>query len=290
MSKRWLVVPVVVLSLTTAGVAGVALADRADGVAGRAVAAATTAPVPPPTSETPAAQPVPTAQEATPTQEPAPAQEPAPVAAAAGAPLAGKIKPGVVRTAPATFYDSDGGGACLYDPGPDPLTVAMNWSDYEDSKACGAYILVRANGKSLTVRVTNLCPAPCRVGQLDLSKEAFARLADPVRGEIPVTWTLVSPPELTKKISIRYKAGSSQHWCGIQAIDHRNPVARLEVQAGGQWKELRRTDYNHFLSESGAGCGGAIAVTDIYGERLVVNPLPVKPGVVQATNVQFAVR
>jgi expansin (peptidoglycan-binding protein) len=211
-----------------------------------------------------------------------------PAAVAGDAPPAGRVKPGVTNQGVATFYDSDGGGACLYDPGPDPLTAAMNWADYEDSKACGAYVLVRAsNGASLTVRITNLCPQPCRVGQLDLSAEAFARLAAPETGEIPITWTLVSP-EMSKGISLRYKTGSSPHWCGIQAIDHRNPVARLEVQAGGQWKQLPRTDYNYFLSENGSGCGGAIAVTDIYGERLVVDPLPIKPEVVQATGLQFA--
>jgi len=213
---------------------------------------------------------------------------PAPVPAAAGSPLASKIKPGVSHTGPATFYASDGGGACSYDPGPDPLTVAMNWSDYEDSKACGAYILVKAaNGKSITVRVTNLCPAPCRVGQLDLNPKAFDRLGARNRGEIPVTWKLVSSPS-PKRISLRYKDGSSQYWCGIQVIDHRNPVARLEVRAGGSWKRLQRTDYNYFLSENGAGCGGAVAITDVYGERLVVDALPVKPGVSQPTDRQFA--
>jgi expansin len=202
--------------------------------------------------------------------------------------LAGKIKPGERRTGVATFYDSDGSGACSYDRSPDPLTAAMNWSDYEDSAACGAYVLVQAaNGKSITVRVTNLCPAPCRVGQLDLSAQAFAQLAPPVQGEIPITWTLVSPA-LPKTISIRYKTGSSQYWCGIQVIDHRNPVARLEVQAGGQWRQLKRAEYNYFLSENGAGCGGSIAVTDLYGERLVVPALPVKADVVQGTNLQFA--
>ena len=213
---------------------------------------------------------------------------PTTTAAPVGAPLAGKIQPGVARTGVATFYDSDGGGACSYDPSPDPLTVAMNQADYENSAACGAYVLVKAaNGKSITVRVTNLCPAPCRAGQLDLSAEAFAQLAPPVQGEIPVTWSLVSPP-LQKTMSIRYKTGSSQWWCGIQVIDHRNPVARLEVQAGGQWRVLPRAEYNYFLAENGAGCGGSIAVTDIYGERLVLPALPVRPDVVQATKLQFS--
>ncbi|KOV82932.1 lipoprotein [Nocardia sp. NRRL S-836] len=263
----------------------VVLRDR-PGIAGTPAAAAL-APAPA-TASTTASTTVSASSSSSPSPVPTTTTAPPVASTAAAAPLAGKIKPGEVRTGVVTFYDSDGGGACSYDPGPDPLTVAMNWSDYENSAACGAYVLVKAtNGKSVTVRVTNLCPAPCRVGQLDLSAEAFARLAPPVQGELPVTWSLVSPP-LQKTISIRYKTGSSQWWCGIQVIDHRNPVARLEVQAGGQWRQLKRAEYNYFLAEDGAGCGGAIAVTDLYGERLLIPALPVRAGVVQGTNLQFS--
>ncbi|MFI9812701.1 expansin EXLX1 family cellulose-binding protein [Saccharothrix variisporea] len=211
-------------------------------------------------------------------------------ASAATAPLAGRIQPGVTYSGPGTWYDSDGDGACLFGRSADMMTVAMNQTDYETSKACGAYLEVRAsNGRTIQVRVNNLCPSPCRVGQLDLTREAFSRLADPVVGEISVTWRLLSPA-MSTGISLRYKDGSSQWWCGIQAIDHRNPVARLEVRTAGGWKQLRRTDYNYFLSEDGAGCGGAIAITDIYGQRLVSDPLPIRPGVAQPTNLQFAPR
>ncbi len=89
-------------------------------------------------------------------------------------------------------------------------------------------------------------------------------------------------------MSVRYKAGSSQWWCGIQVIGHRNPVAALEVQSGGGWRQLTRTDYNYFLSPDGSGCGGSIRVTDVYGEQLTVDGLAVKPDVVQPTRVQFA--
>ncbi len=282
LSRRWSVAAVVALLVAIAGVTGVVALSNRTGIAGEPAPAAAAAPSSGAIAEA-------TSLSSATTTSAAPSSAPsAPAPVAAGAPQAGRIKPGEPRTGVATFYDSDGGGACSYDPGPDPLTAAMNVADYEDSKACGAHVLVRtANGKSLTVRITNLCPAPCRVGQLDLSAEAFARLAPPVQGEIPITWTLVSPA-LQKNISVRYKTGSSQYWCGIQVIDHRNPVARLEAQAAGQWRELRRTDYNYFLSENGAGCGGAVAVTDIYGQRLVVNALPVKADVIQGTSVQFA--
>ncbi|MFJ8958391.1 expansin EXLX1 family cellulose-binding protein [Lentzea sp. NPDC102401] len=266
-----------VLLAVLVAVVGVVVLREPQGVAGTPVAGRSSAPVTtPPTTTTVVTTSVPSPTTTTTT---APTR--------VGAPLAGKIKPGEPRQGVATFYDSDGGGACSYDPGPDPLTAAMNEADYEGSAACGAYVLVQAGGKSITVRITNLCPAPCRPGQLDLSAQAFAMLAAPVKGEIPVTWTLVSP-ETSKSIAIRYKTGSSQYWCGIQVLDHRNPVARLEVQAGGQWRQLKRAEYNYFLSENGAGCGGAIAVTDVHGERLVVNALPVRPDAVQATTLQFA--
>ncbi|MCP2245954.1 expansin EXLX1 family cellulose-binding protein [Lentzea aerocolonigenes] len=285
--RRWPMAAVLALVVVVAGVVGVVALRGQPGVAGEAVAAAgvsAAADLGEATSVPSSSVSPTTTTSTTTTTASAPPKAPTPAAA----PLAGKLQPGVTRTGVATFYDSNGSGACSYDASPDPLTAAMNWSDYEDSAACGAYVLVKAaNGKSITVRITNLCPAPCRVGQLDLSAQAFAQLAPPVQGEIPITWTLVSPA-LSKKISIRYKTGSSQYWCGIQVIDHRNPVARLEVQAGGQWRQLKRADYNYFLSENGAGCGGQVAVTDLYGERLVLNALPVKPDVIQPTTVQFA--
>ncbi|WP_329342875.1 expansin EXLX1 family cellulose-binding protein [Streptomyces sp. NBC_01352] len=211
-----------------------------------------------------------------------------PQAASAGASLAGRIRPGVTYEGLATFYDSDGGGACLYDPSGDVMTGAMNSTDYETAKACGAYVSVRAaNGTSITVRITNECPGDCAPGQIDLSAEAFAELADPTLGRIAITWKLVSPGN-SGTMSVRYKTGSSRYWCGIQAIGHRNPVARLEVRAGSGWRQLSRTDYNYFISEDGTGCGGAIRITDIFGERLTVDGIAIRPDVVQPTSVQFA--
>jgi expansin len=203
--------------------------------------------------------------------------------------VAGRIRPGVTYRGKATFYDSgDGNGACLFGPADDAMIGAMNEADYESSKACGAYVQVRAaNGASVTIRITNLCPLPCATGQIDLSPQAFAKLADPKLGEVPITWKLLSP-STSDTISIRYKTGSSQWWCAIQVIDHRNPVALLEVRTSGGWRQLTRASYNYFLSPKGDGCGGAIRITDIYREQLTVDGIAVSPDVVQRTRVQFA--
>lgn len=206
------------------------------------------------------------------------------------APLAGRIQPGITYKGVATSYDAgDGNGACSFGPTGDTMTAAMNTADYETSKACGAYVRVQAGAAAVTVRITNECPAPCEPGQLDLSQQAFAKLADLSAGRIAITWSLVSPSDVGT-VSVRYKTGSSQYWCGIQVLGHRNPVARLEVRSGGSWKALDRAEYDYFLSEQGAGCGAAIRITDIYGEQLITGALPVKPDAVQATDLQFTKR
>ncbi|WP_327351607.1 expansin EXLX1 family cellulose-binding protein [Streptomyces sp. NBC_01304] len=237
----------------------------------------------------PTGSPTPTETATATSPRPSPADTPRPPRKSATASQAGRIEPHTAYQGVATAYEAgDGDGACLFGPSADLMVAAMNTTDYETSKACGAYVRVRAaNGKSITVRITNECPLPCAPGQLDLSQQAFAKLADLKVGRIPVTWTLLSPTT-ADTISLRYKTGSSPHWCAVQAIGHRNPLAGLEIRTTGGWRQLPRTAYNYFISADGGGCGSAIRLTDIYGERLTITGIAVRPNVVQPTRVQFA--
>lgn len=207
----------------------------------------------------------------------------------ASASLTGRIRPGVTYNGIATEYAAaDGDGACLYGPAANMMIAAMNYTDYENSKACGDHILVRAsNGDTVTVLITNECPLPCAPGQLDLSQQAFAKIADPSAGRISVTWQLLSPSD-AGTISFRYQTGSSKWWCNIQTIGQRNPVAELEVRTSNGWTQLPRTSYNYFQSAHGAGCGGEIRITDIYGQQLTATGISIQPNVVQSTQLQFA--
>ncbi|NUR60077.1 MAG: hypothetical protein HOV87_15635 [Catenulispora sp.] len=246
-----------------------------------------------PTAATSASSTKPTAPSTSPSTAPATTSSAAASTGSSTAPstasLAGRIRPGVSYKGVATAYDAGtGDGACLFGPAATMMIAAMNVADYETSKACGDTIAIHAdNGKSITVLITNECPAPCAPGQIDLSHEAFSKLADLRVGRLSITWSLVSPAA-GNPISIRYKTGSSQWWCAVQVIGHRNPVAQLELKVGGGWRQLPRTDYNYFLSADGTGCGGTIRVTDIYGQQLVITGISVSPGVVQHTGVQFA--
>ncbi|WP_407986998.1 expansin EXLX1 family cellulose-binding protein [Kitasatospora sp. CMC57] len=255
-----------------------------------ATAEATPAPTPPVTSPPPSPTAAPSA---TPSGSPrtTPTSSPSAITPAASVgSLAGRIKPAVGNQGVATAYEAaDGNGACLFGPSGDLMIAAMNHTDYESAKACGAYVLVRAaNGASVTVRIVNECPLPCAPGQLDLSQQAFAKLADLKVGRLPITWTLLSPAAAPDTISLRYKTGSSPYWCALQVIGHRNPVATLELRTAKGWRQLPRTDYNYFLAADGNGCGGTVRITDIYGEQLTVDGIAVRADVSQPTRVQFA--
>lgn len=201
--------------------------------------------------------------------------------------LADRLVPGKVRHGIATVYDTDGTGACMLDPSDEPLVAAMNSIDYENSRACGAFLEVTGpSGRSVTVQVTDLCPE-CAEGALDLSAKAFAALESPTVGRISVSWELLSPV-ISGPISLRYKSGSSPSWCAIQVINHRNPVATVEFKVNGTWTNIPRRDYNYFVSESGAGCGGLVRVTDIFNQTITIRGLELAPGTVQKGPGQFS--
>ncbi|HET9656855.1 MAG TPA: expansin EXLX1 family cellulose-binding protein [Kineosporiaceae bacterium] len=198
----------------------------------------------------------------------------------------GRIQYGRTYSGDGTFYGATGAGNCSYDAGPDRMIVAMNRADYDNSQACGAYLAVTGpTGTRITVKVVDQCPE-CRPGDLDLSAEAFAKLASPSAGRIRVSWSLLSPT-VSGPVSYVYKSGSSQYWCAIQVRNHRNPVRSLEVRVGGGWRSLPRQSYNYFLSADGAGCGSQLRITDIYGGQLIDSGISVRPDAVQSGAGQF---
>jgi expansin (peptidoglycan-binding protein) len=181
----------------------------------------------------------------------------------------------------ATFYGATGAGNCSYDPTSDLMVAAMNAPQYQGSQACGAYVDVTGPaGNTIRVKIVDSCPE-CESGHLDLSAQAFAKLADPVKGRIDISWKLVSPA-LSGPVTYVYKDGSTQWWCGIQVRNHRTPIRTVELKSSGSWITLQRQSYNYFLSANGTGCGGSVRITDVQGNQLTDTGIAVKPGVAQA--------
>jgi expansin (peptidoglycan-binding protein) len=183
--------------------------------------------------------------------------------------------PNPVHHGVATYYDATGAGACMFDPSPQDLMVAaMNAQEYNNALFCGAYMHVIGPEGAVTVRIVDLCPE-CLAGHLDLSREAFALIADLPLGIVPITWQLVSPA-LSGPIAYHFKDGSNQWWTAVQIRNHRNPVAKLEYLSGSTWVNVARTSYNYFVQTNpGMGPGPyTFRVTDVYGNELTDSGIP----------------
>lgn len=97
----------------------------------------------------------------------------------------------------ATYYDNSGYGACgtWLDANTEMLVAvsASYWTTpnpNNDPLCTGVSVQVTYNGRTITVPVRDKCPS-CGSGHIDLSKPAFAQLADPNLGNIPLTWKFV---------------------------------------------------------------------------------------------------
>lgn len=207
-------------------------------------------------------------------------------AAAALAPPVG----GAAHSGQATYYDSKGaGGNCAYPTAPaDHLYVALSPGEYAAAAACGGYLDVTGPRGTARVLVMDQCPE-CATGHIDLSREAFARIGDPVRGVVPVSYRAVVNPPLTGPLTFRMKDGASQYWFAVQVGNHGNPLRSVEAKpAGGSWRSAARQDYNYWLIGSGLGPGPySIRVTDVYGHQAVATGIRMAPQQVQRSAVRL---
>lgn len=194
-----------------------------------------------------------------------------------------------VRTGEATYYnEADGTGNCMFDATPSDLMVAaMNHTDYATAAMCGAFVEITGPKGVVTVRIVDRCPE-CPAGDIDLSPQAFARIADIASGRVPIKWRIVSP-DISGPIRYRFKEGSSQWWTAVQVRNHRNPIAKLEYRdSSGQFKVVPRMEYNYFVMASGMGPGPyTFRVTDMYGNVLVDNNIPLQIAVEITGSAQF---
>ncbi len=191
------------------------------------------------------------------------------------APSDAPIPFGPLHSGEGTYYAATGAGNCAFPATPDNLMVAaLNMTDYANAALCGAYIQVTGPAGVVIVRVVDSCP-PCAAGDVDLSQEAFALIADPVAGRVPITWQLVSYP-LPDPIVYHFKDGSNQWWTAVQIRNHRNPIATVEwLDGNGVFQPIPRTDYNYFVAAGGLGPGPyTFRVSDIFGSRLVDSGIP----------------
>jgi expansin (peptidoglycan-binding protein) len=178
------------------------------------------------------------------------------------------LEPPPERSGEATYYDADGSGNCSFDPGPDLMVAAMNGADYDRATWCGGCVEVDGPAGTVVVRIVDSCPG-CASGDLDLSREAFAGIAEVSAGRVPITWREVGC-DVTGPIKYFFKDGSNPFWTAVQIRNHRYPITSVEGRlADGTWRDLARQDYNYFVDADGLGPGPyTLRVADDRGHVL----------------------
>jgi expansin len=195
---------------------------------------------------------------------------------------------GATQRGEGTYYAATGAGACSYDASADLMVAAMNHTDYAGSAACGAYVSVTGPRGTVTVRIVDECPE-CAPGDVDLSAQAFARIAEPVAGRVPINWQVVTGA-VSGPVQYRFKEGSTRYWTAIQVLNHPLPIARLEIlpPCTGSWIDVPRTDYNYFVHPFAIGAGALqVRVTANNGAALIDTLPEPSGGLVVAGSGQF---
>ena len=140
--------------------------------------------------------------------------------------------------------------------------MALGPAEWGESAACGTVLDVTGPKGTVRVTVSDQCPE-CEPGHLDLAGPAFARIADPVAGIVPITYRrVVDPP------TAGGGAGAGQGrllavLAGVAADRHRQPA---RVGHASPATPLQRTGYGYWVADKGAGPGPyQVRLTDDRG-------------------------
>lgn len=201
----------------------------------------------------------------------------------------------------ATFYDAGnpagGKGNSGYDVPPkselDGVT-AINNVQWNGSDASGAFLKVsgpkQRNGAApIVVQVTDLLYE--RADGLDLSAQAFAKVADPITGVVNINYQLVGPPN-NFKTSYGYTIGqgvvaegipeSNPWYAAVRFNNHRYPIesVKLKNDNGGLIPLQRESDNRFVLNRQNKPLYGAqdLVVKDIFGQKITLDGVNITNG------------
>ncbi|GAA3514623.1 hypothetical protein GCM10022393_30730 [Aquimarina addita] len=194
-----------------------------------------------------------------------------------------------------TYYDGVAGGTSGNCSLPvttgDIFHCALNNINYDNSNACGACIEVTGAKGSVILQVVDRCPE-CASGDVDMTEEAFAMIADVIDGRVPISWKFV-PCELDSSddsIKINFKEGSSEYWTAIQFRNSRYAISTMEYQVSAtDWKSVDRVLFNFFIETDGIPSPMNLRITPIIGEPLIFDNIPLNLNADYNTGKQFSI-
>jgi len=169
---------------------------------------------------------------------------------------------------------------------------AMNEYDWNNSGVCGACVEITNSGKKVVVQITDECPYKgneqwCKQGShhIDLNSAAYGALS--ANNNPSVTWKFV-PCTSMGNIKYYFDKAVQQYYLAVTPLNIRNPLAKVEVQVGTEWKALTRNTSNMYELTMGAGVGVLnFRLTDIYNHVITDKVQMTAEKVVDGTK-QFA--
>jgi expansin len=193
----------------------------------------------------------------------------------------------------ATFYDAanptGGKGASGYDvPTSDELykVVAINNVQWNGSEASGGFFEVsgpkqREGAAPIIVQVVDYLYE--RADGMDMSAEAFERVADPVDGIVNINYQLVGPGDdyvtaygysIGQGIVVEGIPETNPYYAAVRLNNHRYPIEKVQLLAdNGNAIELNRESDNRFVLSGNYPLYGAqdLLVTDIFGQQVTLD-------------------
>ena len=200
----------------------------------------------------------------------------------------------------ATFYDAanpvGGKGNSGYDvlsnPGDLAGITAINNIQWNGSEASGAFLEVsgpkqREGAAPIIVQVSDLLYE--RADGLDLSAEAFEKVADPVDGVVNIEYELVGPGDnfrtpygytIGQGIVVEGIPESNPYYGAIRLNNHRYPVESVDlIQEGGGTVPLERGSDNRFTIGTGGDTSPQdLLVTDVFGQQVTLEDINITSG------------
>jgi hypothetical protein len=247
--------------------------------------------------------------------------------AAAGSMMASPLAARPALARPALARSAIQGHAVFYDPGlaagscglgPFPAGgryASLPSPSYASGRACGSYLDVSGPAGTVRAEVVDVCP-DCAAGTVDLSRAAFARIADPGTGTVAVRYQPAVDPPLPGPLELRIAVAGRPGTLAVQVINHGNRLSSVAASGpGGRWQRLVPGADGYWTGSLDAGdapggtpggvsaavgggpagpgsrgaAGGAagrrisVRITDVEGHEVVLTGVPPRRTVVHAT-------
>jgi hypothetical protein len=202
----------------------------------------------------------------------------------------------------AVFYDpGQAAGSCGLGPFPAGGRYAsLPRRSYASGRACGSYLDVYGPRGTVRAEVVDVC-TDCAAGSVDLSRAAFARIADPRAGLVAVSYRTALDPPLPGPLVLRISAAARPGTLAVQVINHGNWLSSVAAsRPGGRWQRLAPGADGYWTGplrpgrpRPGAPAGRAagtrirIRVTDVAGHQVVLTGVSGRNTVLHATTWMY---